>query len=370
MLRRSRLSASLLSVLISTSLVLAAPACAVVPSGEDSGSGATSPATSSAPATAPSSAATTRRSADDAIGSVLAISLDGLNPDALRRLGAERTPHLHELMATGASTLNARTERELTFTLPNHTGMVTGRRIQARSGGHGVTWNDNRRRPRTVQAAAGAPVESVFTVVHESGGSAAVFASKTKFSLWKRSWPGSIDKMVIQLDNPRLTSAARRDLRRNDRELRFVHLSLPDGVGHDRGFMSRAYLRAVEQVDGLVGELVATVEADPELAASTAVIVTSDHGGRGETHADPRSRDNFRVPFIVAGPGVAAGADLYDLNADDYRDPGNRRTTYRAARQPVRNGDVANLALDLLDLGAVPGSEHNRSLDLDVSLPQ
>ena len=248
--------------------------------------------------------------------------------------------------------------------------MVTGRRIQARTGGHGVTWNDNRRRPRTVQAAAGGPVESVFTVVHESGGSAAVFASKTKFSLWQRSWPAAIDKMVIQLDNLRLTRAAARDLRRNDRELRFVHLSLPDAVGHARGFMSRPYLRAVRQVDGMVGELVATIEADPDLAASTAVIVTSDHGGRGEGHHDRRSPDNYRVPFIVAGPGVAAGADLYDLNADDYRDPGNRRTTYRAARQPVRNGDVANLALDLLDLGAVPGSEHNRSLDLDVSLPE
>ena len=367
-LRRSRLSASLLSVLASTSIVLAgAPACAVVPAGDTPATGAAT--TSRAPATSPATPAT-RSSADDAIDSVLAISLDGLNPDALRRLGAARTPHLHELIATGASTLNARTERERTLTLPNHTGMVTGRRIGARQGGHGVTWNDDRRRPRTVQAAAGRPVSSVFTSVHEAGGSAAVFASKTKFSLWQRSWPAAIDKMVIQLDNLRLTRAAARDLRRNDRELRFVHLSLPDAVGHARGFMSRPYLRAVRQVDGMVGELVATIEADPDLAASTAVIVTSDHGGRGEGHHDRRSPDNYRVPFIVAGPGVAAGADLYDLNADDYRDPGNRRTTYGAARQPVRNGDVANLALDLLDLGAVPGSEHNRSLDLDVSLPE
>ena len=72
---------------------------------------------------------------------------------------------------------------------------------------------------------------------------------------------------------------------------------------------------------------------------------------------------------MVMGPGVAAGADLYDLNADDYRDPGARRTGYRATLQPVRNGDLANLALDLLDLDPVPGSEHNFALDLDVSLP-
>ena len=88
-----------------------------------------------------------RVSADDAVSSVLAISIDGLNPAALERLGVRGTPSLHELAAAGASTLNARTERELTITLPNHTGMVTGRRIDSRLGGHGVTWNDDRPDP-------------------------------------------------------------------------------------------------------------------------------------------------------------------------------------------------------------------------------
>jgi hypothetical protein len=308
-------------------------------------------------------------SADDAVQSVLAISLDGLNPEALERLGRARTPRLHALMDAGASTLNARTERELTITLPNHTGMVTGRRVTADQGGHGVTWNDDRRRPRTVQAAASAPVASVWTQVHEAGGSTALFASKTKFTLWNRSWPASIDRTVIQLDNARLVTAAVRDLEDSARAFRFVHLSLPDSVGHARGFMSRAYLRAVEQADALVGRLVDAVDADPSLAASTAVIVTSDHGGRGTDHSDARSLANYRVPFMVTGPGVAVGTDLYELNPDDHRDPADRRTAYGQARQPVRNGDVANLALDLLDLDAVPGSEHNFLLDLDVSPP-
>ena len=310
-----------------------------------------------------------RVSADDAITSVLAISLDGLNPTAIEQLGEARTPHLHELMDDGASTLNARTEHELTITLPNHTGMVTGRRIEASTGGHGVTWNDDRRRPPTVQAAAGKRVKSVFTSVHDAGGSTALFASKTKFSLWKRSWPGSIDKTRIRLDNTVLARSVRRDIIDHDRAFRFVHLSLPDAVGHERGFMSAAYLRAVESVDALVGEIVGAVESDPLRAASTAVILTSDHGGRGVDHSDPTQIANYRIAFMVTGPGVAAGADLYDLNADDYLDPGTRRTSYRSAVQPIRNGDLANLALDLLDLEAVPGSEHNFLLDLTVSSP-
>jgi len=312
---------------------------------------------------------TDRVSADDAVESVLAISIDGLNPEALRILGPEGTPHLHAFKASGASTLNARTEQELTITLPNHTGMVTGRRVEADTGGHGVTWNDDRRRPATVQAAAGRRVESVFTSVSAAGGSTALFASKTKFSLWKRSWPLAIDKTRVQLDNNRLARSVRRDLRDHDRDFRFVHFSLPDNVGHAKGFMSKPYLRSVKRVDALLGGLVAAVESDPVLDAGTAIIVTSDHGGLGVGHSDARRFANYRIVFMVAGPGVAAGADLYALNPDDRRDPGTRRTTYGQSVQPVRNGEVANLALDLLDLDPVVGSEHNSGLSLDVSLP-
>ncbi|WP_416953782.1 alkaline phosphatase family protein [Nocardioides sp. T5] len=326
----------------------------------------------SAPAQVPSgdpAPRTARVSADNAIDSVVAISVDGLNTDALGKLGRERTPRLHDLMDSGASTLNARTERELTVTLPNHTGMVTGRRVEATTGGHGVTWNDDRRRPTTVQAAAGERVESVFTQIAAAGGSTALFASKTKFTLWKRSWPLAIDTTRIRLDNAVLARSVRRDLRDHERAFRFVHLSLPDAVGHDHGFMSPRYLRAVEQADRLVGVIVDAVRTDAELVGRTAIILTSDHGGLGASHSDSRKLANYRVPFMVVGPGVAAGADLYELNADDYRDPGKRRTGYRQSLQPVRNGAVANLTLDMLDLPAVPGSEHNFRLDLDVSPP-
>ncbi|WP_322919803.1 alkaline phosphatase family protein [Nocardioides renjunii] len=320
-----------------------------------------------APAQLPSDEAPRAAAAsDDAVESVLAISIDGLNPDALDRLGRAGTPHLHALRDSGASTFNARTERELTITLPNHTGMVTGRRVEASTGGHGVRWNDDRRRPATVQAAAGGPVASVWTEVHAAGGSTALFASKTKFSLWKRSWPLSIDTTRIKLDNALLARSVQRDLRTTERDFRFVHLSLPDSVGHDAGFMSKPYLRAVKRVDALVGGIVGAVTSDPELAAGTVVIVTSDHGGLGDGHSEAGKLHNYRVPFLVSGPGVAAGTDLYELNPD-YLDPGASRTTYADERQPVRNGALANLALDLLDLGAVPGSEHNSALDLDVS---
>jgi hypothetical protein len=330
-------------------------------------------ASSCAAATDPTSDPASRGPAAEArldtpgpVDSILAISIDGLNPDALRKLRRKGTPSIHAFARAGASTLNARTEYELTVTLPNHTGMVTGRRVDARFGGHGVTWNDDRRRPATVQAAAHEPVASVFSEVSGAGGATALFASKTKFSLWKRSWPEGIDRTTIIEDNDRLVTRLEGDLARNDRAFRFLHLSLPDAVGHDRGFMSRPYLRAVRHVDRLVGRAVAAVESDPELAAHTAIVLTSDHGGRGASHADPTRYANYRVVFMVRGPGVDTGADLYALNPE-LRDPRRGRPSYDRARQPVRNGMLANLSLDLLGLDAVPGSEHDLAQTLDVT---
>jgi hypothetical protein len=269
-------------------------------------------------------------------------------------------------MAEGASTLNARTARELTLTLPNHTGMVTGRRVDADHGGHGVFWNDERLEPRTVQAAAGHDVASLFSVVDSDKRDPALFTSKRKLSLFERSWPRAVDRFVLRESNPRLVRATRKDLVAHRRALTFLHLSLPDDAGHAHGFLSPAYLDAAERADRLLGRVVTTIESRPRLRDHLTLVVTADHGGRGEGHSDPTAPVNFRIPFVVWGVGVSAGADLYALN-DDYRDPGDRRTRYGAKRPPVRNGDVANLATRLLGLGRVPGSEFGFDVRLNVS---
>lgn len=294
---------------------------------------------------------------------VVVISLDGLNPRAIRRLGSEGLPHLHRMLRNGAGTLNARSQVEQTVTLPNHTSMITGRRITAARGGHGVTWNDHLP-GTTVQGAAGEDVASVFTQVHAAGGTTAIFSTKEKFSIFDRSWPAAVGRSVIRVeDDAAATRAMRADLTTHRRSFVFLHLGLADQVGHARGWMSGRYLRAVERLDALVGSVMRTVRGRDDLRRSTVVVLTADHGGVPGTrsHGDRTRYDNYRVPFVVWGAGVRA-AGLYGLNPTALR-PGRTQPGFRGA-QPIRNGDVANLALDILGLGPVPGSLWNHDQDL------
>ncbi|QIK68256.1 sulfatase-like hydrolase/transferase [Nocardioides sp. HDW12B] len=288
---------------------------------------------------------------------VVVISLDGLNPTALSRLGRTGAPALHRMMRQGASTLNARAEVEQTETLPNHTGMVTGRRIEKARDGHAVTWNDERLNPFTVQEAAEHGVDSIFSLAKRQGLSSALYSAKEKFSLFDRSWPDGTDKVLIDSDNTRLADVAVRDLQRASYDFAFLHISLPDRAGHAYGWLSAPYLDAVRQSDALVGQVLEAVRADSRLSDRVTVMLTADHGGpRGKrNHAEAGILANYRVPFLMWGAGVTRGADLYELSPQ-LADPGTRRVGYGARRQPVRNAFVANAAAEILGLPTVRGS--------------
>jgi hypothetical protein len=335
--------------------------------GSASGPG-TGPAAEPTRALAGAAAGTQRAPA--AADHVVAISVDGLNPAAIRRLGPSGAPALHRLLDEGAGTLNARTERELTRTLPNHTGMVTGRPVLG-STGHGVTFNEDD--GSTVRANAGHYVASVFDVVHDHGGSTAFYSSKDKLDLLDRSWNGAhgardrvgaddgrdkIDRYLLDTEPDNVSRLVDR-LRTAPDDLSFLHLAQPDTAGHASGFMSATYLAGVRAADRQIGRILATVRGDESLRGRVAIVLTADHGGLGASHADPARPADYTVPFLVWGPGVDRGADLYTLNEDRRRRPGSRRAPYGGA-QPVRNGEVANLVTDLLGLPDVPGSVFNR----------
>ncbi|MBX3435329.1 MAG: alkaline phosphatase family protein [Pirellulales bacterium] len=93
----------------------------------------------------------------------------------------------------------------------------------------------------------------------------------------------------------------------------FLHFDQVDAAGHSSGWGSVAYRQAIQSVDALVGSVVAAMNARSGVVAGTEnwlVIVTSDHGGSGNSHSAGQGLINWEVPFIVSGPSVPGGTTL------------------------------------------------------------
>ena len=286
---------------------------------------------------------------------VVHISVDGLRQDAVVKW-LDDLPGYKRLRTQGAFTDNARTTPSRANTLPNHTSQLTGR-IVAGPRGHG--WDTNRYADPsvTIHSNRGSYVTSVFDVVDGAGLKNALFASKSKFSVFENSYKDKIDIYRYHSNTSKLTDQFVDSLRTGTYAYLFLHLRNPDTAGHRFGWRLwswHPYARAVRKSDRSISQILSAIDRDPVLRGNTAVIVTADHGGHGHTHGADNALD-FTVPFYVWGPGIPA-ADLYVLTAGTRSDPGISQVADSAAAQPIRNGDAANLALFLIDLPPISGS--------------
>jgi hypothetical protein len=234
---------------------------------------------------------------------------------------------------------------------------------------------------------------STFDVVHDAGYSTAMYASKFKFIIFEQSYnatPGpthpDVEDEISTYYGPESTasmqSALLSGLAANNFKYTFVHYADLDDAGHSSlasggGWGNSSYMTAIGTVDNYLGQLFNLVTNDPELKGKTAIVLSADHGGTTGTtgHSLATNAANYTIPFYVWGAGVAHG-DLYAFNAAAGTSPATRTSpssgtnpAYTAGGQPIRNGDGGNLALNLLGLGAIPGSFINSSQNLQVALP-
>lgn len=310
---------------------------------------------------------------------VVLIAVDGLQVQGLRTLlAARKAPAFQRLIDEGLSTLNARTDATYSITLPNMTAMMTGRPVTRVPGlrddaHHGYTWNGPPRPGETLHNGGNpalAYVPSVFDVVHDHGGSTALYTSKGKFALFRASWDAEhgapdtvgsdhgrakIDRFVLEGDTSKLTDAWIAAMRVAPYRYSFLHLADPDAAGHGIGWGSPMWLAAVQHVDTQIGKVLDLVASQPQLLANTVVIVTSDHGGFGNNHFDIENPLIFTVPFFVWGERIARGGDAYQALPHRH-DPGATRPDFTAPKQPLRNGDACNMVLGLLGLPETAGS--------------
>lgn len=126
------------------------------------------------------------------------------------------------------------------------------------------------------------------------------------------SWNGIgylFEKEAVTLDAPiktddEIAQKAVEFIKTEKPTLTFVYFSEPDGTGHGIGWMTPEYIKACEKIDSLVGVVYDCVRQnmDPK---STAVIFTSDHGGKGTGHGG-KTMNEMEAPYIIVGKGIPA----------------------------------------------------------------
>jgi hypothetical protein len=120
----------------------------------------------------------------------------------------------------------------------------------------------------------------------------------------------------------------------------------------------------VADADRLIGQVLDTMEGDPDLNGKTTVIVTTDHGGIGTDPSDPTLGVNYAGAVLCLGSRRRSGQRL--VRADHERaDPRYGRPDYTAPIPPIRNAEAANLASELLRVPAIPKSQISANQNLD-----
>ncbi|MDA7888342.1 alkaline phosphatase family protein [Akkermansiaceae bacterium] len=316
---------------------------------------------------------------------VIVVSIDGFRPDAVTTLGPGILPNFYRLRSEGAFTDNARTDFHYTETLPNHTSMITGRPVSGECG-HGLTVNFGN---ENTNLHVDGYKASMFDVAHDHGLSTGLYSVKSKFGAFSGSYNevngapdltgedngrNKIDTLKVNITDDLSVARYLNGLQLLKWDLSMLHIGLPDIVGHSQGWSlnpTSSYMNAIITVDDYLGKILEAIETNGAFNGSTNLIVTADHGGAAiatRTHIDPELPENYTIPFYVWGPGVKAGADLYELNPD-LADPGTGRPEFHGLDKPIRNGMVGNLALGILGLPPIPGSCFNVSQQLRVSDP-
>jgi predicted AlkP superfamily pyrophosphatase or phosphodiesterase len=242
----------------------------------------------------------------------LVVAIDGLRPDALL---AANTPHLDGVLLGGwlegygvAYTGQAQALTDAaTLSGPNHWAIMTG----AIGAQHGVTGNGD------VGSGDGVAFPHYLSLLEA--------ADPSLNTAYLFTWPTDV---LVPCDADLVTGGD--DATNSDRvagilagvyddpqwpagtdpDAVFIFLDDVDGAGHASGFdpANPAYLAQIEEIDAQVGGMLDAIASRPTLAAEDwQVVVTTDHGGIGQSHGGMTPQE-LTIPFGVTSRTTRQGA--------------------------------------------------------------
>ena len=227
---------------------------------------------------------------------VVLILVDGMRPDALEHVEIAK-----EWMKKSAYTLKARTVFP-SVTLPCHMSLFHS----VDPDRHGTTGNIYTQQVR--------PVPGLCEMIKAGKKRSAFFYNWEELRDLSRpdslthSFFSSGHVLGYEQANVLVTQAAVDYIPQARPDFAFVYLGWVDGAGHDMGWMSEEYMRAV---NGSWADIQRITESLPE---EYSVIVTADHGGHDRTHGTTLDEDMTIPAFFYRTPlGVGKIDDPVDI---------------------------------------------------------
>jgi predicted AlkP superfamily pyrophosphatase or phosphodiesterase len=221
------------------------------------------------------------------------VTIDGCAPRYLENCAV---PNLRNLMRHGSWTWRAETVTP-SLSLPAMASLVSG--LLPRQ--HGVDWDRWEPTRGAMQAT------SMLTVVGQAGGNPAEFLAYQKML---HLIPPSIadSAQLIGMDDEDVMDRVIRDVFTQDRALWFVELGASEDAAKCYGWGSPEYLAALENADYQIGRLLDAI-GEMGWSATSAMIVTSDHGGTGLRNDMP-GPECQTIPWIVCGPRIRTNYEI------------------------------------------------------------
>ncbi len=238
---------------------------------------------------------------------IVLIGCDGFGAYAIPEA---KMPNLKKMMKDGASSLKARSVLPSSSAV-NWASMLMG----AGPTIHGYTeWGSKVPEIPFADSTSNKKFPSIFSLIHKqlpNAQTALIY-----------SWSGiapllELNNITTVVAGPSgdnddfCTDAAAKIIKDKKPLLTFLHLSEPDGTGHNKGHNTPAYYEQLQKLDLRIGKILKAVE-EAGIGDETIILLSADHGGIKKGHGG-KTLQEVEIPWIITGKDVKPDFNISDV---------------------------------------------------------
>ncbi|WP_296702133.1 alkaline phosphatase family protein [Algoriphagus sp.] len=244
---------------------------------------------------------------------VFIFGIDGLSVEGLKKA---KTPNIDKLFSDGILSMNTRTVMP-SVTLPNWTSHLT-------SGGpeqHGVSnnnWTLEEHELPPIEIDADGYYPSIFKALKEKTPDIKTSYYYNWGNLINSMNQKYLDEVSFEEDDGYEENYQKAfEFAKANKEspfLIFLYTVHVDHAGHNNGWMSKEYIKAIEDADKAIGDFIKDMKSEG-LYKDTNFLLITDHGGNEKGHGG-LSIEEMEVPWAIVGPNILKNQNFKTPNSN------------------------------------------------------